>query len=790
MDRALDGITVLDLTDGMAGPMATMFLCDNGARVIRVDGSASADRSADAYAVWDRGKLSISLDLSAGPESDDVVTFHKLVASADVVVESLPPSSALQSVVSYRALSPINPRLVHCSITAYGSTGPLKDEPPDDDLVMARTGILANQPGLRPGPSHVIHPVPSVGAALLAAQGIAASLFAREADGRGRKVETSLMAGALMFYPRVIGEVFTETPKQVKPGGDAPFYSIFECADGRWVQLGCVRKGFVDAAASVLGISSAMREPRFGDGIRTMADEEAHEELYSIVTDAIKRRPADEWARLFEEADVPYALGRTIDEALDDPQVHFNEMLIELDDPYLGRISQMGVPIQLSETPGAISAPRPTPGQHTEKIVSSLAAVEPQTISYESSDDSLMEPPLSGIRVLEMSNLIAGPTAGKLLADLGAEVTKLEPPQGDISRGLGRSYFVYLNNNKRSVCFNTRTSEGREVVQRLAAGSDILLANLRPGATDRMGIGADALVTLNPNAIEAHVTGYGWSGPYAHRPGMDPVATAWMGLQMAQGGASNRPVFLGQLAVSDFAAGAMGTLGAILALFVRRRTGRPQTVNTNLLNGGIILSSEHFCRYDSKLPRPLADDRLYGMNALRRLYETQDGWIYVAAQAEDDWSSLCDALGAARLRADGRFTSVLARRRHDAELAAELSRLLVAGRLASWIEQLCRAGIASSPVSEGGDWFFDESHYAEENLICEQQHPVIGWLKLSHNLVRLANTSQVETIPTPLLGQHGRQALSEMGYSTEQIDRLYEDGVAKTEEAKDVRIEE
>ena len=790
MARALDGITVLDLTDGMAGPMATMFLCDNGARVIRVDGPASADRSADAYAVWDRGKLSITLDLSAGPESDDIATFRKLVASADVIVESLPPSSALQPVVSYRALSPINPRLVHCSITAYGSTGPLKDEPPDDDLVMARTGILANQPGLRPGPSHVIHPVPSVGAALLAAQGVVASLFAREADGRGRKVETSLMAGALMFYPRVIGEVFTETPKQVKPGGDAPFYSIFECADGRWIQLGCVRKGFVDAAASVLGISSVMREPRYGDGIRTMADEEAHEELYGIVVDAIKRRPADDWARLFEEADVPYALGRTIDEALDDPQVHFNEMLMEIDDPYLGRVSQMGVPIQLSETPGAINAPRPTPGQDTEGIISSLAAVAPQTISYEPGDDGPMEPPLNGIRVLEMTNLIAGPTAGKLLADLGAEVTKLEPPQGDISRGLGRSYFVYLNSNKRSVCFNTRTSEGRGVVQRLAADSDILLANLRPGATGRMGIGADALVALNPNAIEAHVTGYGWSGPYAHRPGMDPVATAWMGLQMAQGGASNRPVFLGQLAVSDFAAGAMGALGAIIALFVRRRTGRPQSVNTNLLDGGIVLSSEYFCRYESKPPRPLADERLYGMNALHRLYEARDGWIYLTAQAEDDWSGLCDALGVQRLSADGRFESVHARRRNDAELADELSRLFMTRRSAYWIERLCGAGIACSPVNEGGEWFFDEPHYAKENLICDQQHPVIGWVKLSHNLVRLANTLQVETRSTPLLGEHGRQALTEMGYSADQIHRLYEGGVAKTEKAGDVRIEQ
>ena len=142
------------------------------------------------------------------------------------------------------------------------------------------------------------------------------------------------------------------------------------------------------------------------------------------------------------------------------------------------------------------------------------------------------------------------------------------------------------------------------------------------------------------------------------------------------------------------------------------------------------------------------------------------------------------------LSADGRFESVHARRRNDAELADELSRLFMTRRSAYWIERLCGAGIACSPVNEGGEWFFDEPHYAKENLICDQQHPVIGWVKLSHNLVKLANTLQVETRPTPLLGEHGRQALKEMGYSAEQIHRLYEDGVAKTEKAGDVRIEQ
>ena len=790
MARALDGITVLDMTDGMAGAMATMFLCDNGARVVRIDRPVGADRrQGPGYTVWDRGKQSVFLDLSSGPDSNDLTDFQRLVKWADVLVESFPPSSPLQSVVAYARLSSINPRLVHCSITAYGKSGPLKDEPPIDDLVMARTGILANQPGVRPGPTHVIHPVPSVGAALLAAQGVVASLYALEKDGRGRNVDTSLLAGALVFFPRVIGEVFKENPKQAKPGGDSPFYSIFECADGGWVQLGCVRTGFIESAARVMGITEEMDDPKFGDGFRSLP-EENREELYGIVASALKKKPSGEWARLFDEADVPHALARTTDEALDDAQVLFNEMLVELDDPVLGRVAQMGVPIQLSETPGAVTAPRPTPGQHTEEVLSGLADAGPMPDGPAPGDAGVFDPPLKGIKVLEMTNLIAGPIAGKLLADLGADVIKLEPPQGDISRGLGRSYFVYLSNNKRSVCFNTRTEEGKEVARKLAAEVDILLANLRPGATGRMGIGTEALEELNPDVIETHVTGYGWTGPYAHRPGMDPVATACMGLQLAQGGMANRPVFLGQLAVSDFTAGAMGTLGAIMALFVRRRSGRPQRVNTNLLNGGIVLSSDVFARYESKPPRRLADRAQYGLDALHRLYECQDGWIYLIAESDDEWHLLCGALGRDKLSADARFRSVAERHNNDAALAHEMAGIFGTGGSEEWLQRLKKAGVSCAPVTEGSEWFFSDAHLIANDMIIEQQHPVIGWLKLCHNGIRFADTAPVDASPTPLLGEHMREVLQELGYAKSRIEELYETGVVKTEEPSEVQIQD
>ena len=214
MGTALDGITVLDMSVGMAGALATMFLCDNGARVIRLEvQNGDARRQQPGYMVWDRGKESLTLDPNhvmvqkeapahsprAARSNGLGRVFRNLIQTADVLVESFSPSSKYQEIFGQNQLVTINPRLVHCSITAYGKNGPLKDDPPIDELVMARAGILATMPGFRKGPVHVAAPIPSAGAAILTAESIVAALFAREKTGFGRKVETTLLGGALLF---------------------------------------------------------------------------------------------------------------------------------------------------------------------------------------------------------------------------------------------------------------------------------------------------------------------------------------------------------------------------------------------------------------------------------------------------------------------------------------------------------------------------------------------------------------------------------------------------------------
>ncbi|MBT5810821.1 MAG: hypothetical protein HOI19_10630, partial [Rhodospirillaceae bacterium] len=503
MASTLDGITVLDLSDGPAAALATMFLSDHGARVIRVIDKGVSPIRDGGFVIWDRGKECVALNLSE--RSGD---YRTLVAGADVLVEDFAPNSSRQNLVDRDWLADVNGRMINCSITAYGKRGPLKDEPPVDDLVLARMGVMGGMPGFRPAPVHIAHPLPSVGAAMFANLGIAASLLARETTGRGRSVETSLMAGALLFHPKVTGENVARHVFQTHPSGSAPFYSIYECSDGNYVQLGCVHVRFMGVAAELMGIGDLVAEPRFDGGRGGTAENEA--ELRDVLTRVMKTRTSPEWCEAFEAADVPFAPAGVTEDGMADPQVAHNNMVVTLDDPERGPVLQMGVPIMFGETPGKVRGPRAVEAKDASSVDL------PPLPKAASRSDKLDPPPLDGVRILEITNLIAGPTGGRLLADLGADVIKFEPPTGDLSRPIGRTYFYNVNFNKRSVSVDTKTDDGKDVVQRIAASADALLANLRPHATERMGIGA----AINPNLIETHLTGYGWTGPYSHRPGI------------------------------------------------------------------------------------------------------------------------------------------------------------------------------------------------------------------------------------------------------------------------------
>ena len=494
---------------------------------------------------------------------------------------------------------------------------------------------------------------------------------------------------------------------------------------------------------------------------------------------AVRTKPYAEWARLFEAADVPFARCQVSEDGMADPQVQFNNMVVELEDPELGSVTQMGVPIHFSATPGRIQGPRVPPAQAATTLPDDLNDVA-SVANSQDSQTGPFDPPLKGVRILEITNLIAGPTGGRLLADLGADVIKFEPLTGDISRPIGRTYFFNVNANKRSVSVDTRTPEGKEVAQKIAASADALLANLRPHATERMGIGP----AINPNLIETHLTGYGWTGPYAKRPGIDPLAQGLMGLQRAQGGRENPPVFPAQLAPTDYTTGAMGALGTILAIYARTRTGVVQRVDSNLLNGGAVLSAEWFTRYADKPERPLADKGQYGLNPFHRLYEVSDGWIYVVAETEAERNAMCRAVDGEDLlspHADA------AKHVHpnDTPLAHALTQRFATVHVDDILSRLKAAGVPCAPALPGdSDIFLDAPHASANDMIITYDHAWAGKLRVAWRYVQFGNTKPVEGKSTPLLGEQNRAVLQEVGFSDEAIDELYAKGVIKTETLK------
>lgn len=777
MASTLDGITVLDLSTEPSAALATMFLSDHGARVIRLIDPAQTEMRTGGFVVWDRGKECLTLDFDAvakdrdSMSSEAAVNFRRLVAGADVLIDDFAPSLPNQVLVEPDWLRALNTRLVSCSITAYGKRGPLKDYPPVDDLVLARMGVLGGMPGFRPAPVHVVHPLPTVGSSLLACLGIASSLLARESTGRGRAVETTMMAGALLYHPKVIGEHIPRHTFQTHPSGSAPFYSVYECADGIWVQLGCVHVRFIAIAAGLMGIGDLIQEPRFDQG-RGGATPEDETELRDTLTRIIATKPFAQWAAEFEAADVPFAQARLTEEGMEDAQVLHNEMVVTLDDPALGSVDQMGVPIQLSETPGSVRGPRADSASAGNEIPADYPAPVPSAADGDGTPDPL---PLTGIRVLEITNLIAGPTGGRLLADLGADVIKLEPLGGDLSRPIGRTYFYNINSNKRSISIDTSTDAGKEIVQKVAATADALLANLRPHATERMGIGA----AINPNLIETHLTGYGWTGPYSKRQGIDPLAQAMMGMERAQGGPDNPPVFPAQLAPTDYTNGAMGALGTILALFARTRTGVVQRVDGNLLNSAVVLSSPWFTRYRGKPERPLADRQQYGLNPYHRLYRLDDGWIYVVARNEAEQAALCTYAGIAAPTDTSVDTHP-----NETPFAEAMAAAFATRKLNATLAELHQAGVPAVEAQSGdSEYFLDDPHSHANDMVITHQHPIAGNLQIARQYIRFSHTDLPDGRPTPLLGQHSTEVLREVGYDDSTIEALHEDGVVKTETA-------
>ncbi|HXH23032.1 MAG TPA: CoA transferase [Dehalococcoidia bacterium] len=385
-----------------------------------------------------------------------------------------------------------------------------------------------------------------------------------------------------------------------------------------------------------------------------------------------------------------------------------------------------------------------------------------------------MSGPLDGIRAVDLSQVIAGPYGTALLSYAGVDVIKVEAPGGESGRNLAGGFFGY-NRGKRAICIDLQKPEGQAVFHRLARDwADVIVENFRPGVVERLNVDYKTIASLNPRIIYVSATAFGSSGPYSHRPGYDPLLQAMTGVERAQGGRHNPPVFL-RIAITDLTTGLMHAAAIAMALYHRERTGRGQHVKASLMRSGIFINGDAFTRYPGRPARILPDAGQHGLGPLDRMYETKDGWIFILV--EDDqgrWEKLCSVPGLGEALADGRFRTPADRAQHADDLAAVLEKAFRSDSAEAWLAKLEAAGVPAAPVIEGyGRQFFEDVQPIVNRYTVFGEHPERGHMEQSGNYIgySLTPTSQ-EGRTAPLLGQHTDEIMAELGYSEAEVASL------------------
>ncbi|MBJ7596604.1 MAG: CoA transferase [Candidatus Nephthysia bennettiae] len=392
--------------------------------------------------------------------------------------------------------------------------------------------------------------------------------------------------------------------------------------------------------------------------------------------------------------------------------------------------------------------------------------------------------PLKGIRVLDCSQILAGPMCSRLLGDMGADVIKVERPDGgdDLRASTFEGYggeapqFLAMNRNKRSVALDIRTPEGRELFRRLAEASDVLIENFRPGTMDRLGLGYEELHRLNPRLVFCSISGFGQTGPYRDRGGFDLVAQGMSGLMSVTGIPDGPPVKVG-VPIADLNSGMFGCYGILCALIGRDTTGEGQHVDISLLEAGIAYTVWESAFYwaTGAVSKPLGS--AHRNRAPYEAFATADGQMTVGVGNEKTWGAFCEAIERRDLFADPRFAKNGARVRNRNELRAELEPVMRTRTTAEWIERMNATGCPGGPIYDMEQVYKDE-HVLARQMLVEVDHPRAGRVKDIGIPVKLSATPGGIHRPAPVLGQHTEEVLTLLlGLPAEEVARLRDLGV-------------
>ena len=784
------GLRVLDLSRTWTGALATLLLADAGAEVIKIE-APGGDPTWSHYAspLWHRGKKSAFLDLKT-PEGQD--TLKRLAANCDVLIHTLMPGADKRLGADYETLTAVNPALVYCAVSGFGPLKGLEHVKGYDAIVAAHTGrfhVFRKQID-REGPKFGALPVASFGAGMLALQGILSALLVREQTGRGQKVETSLLQSLIAydwFWLMWQLERRGLNPQlgwsETEP---TPQYFVCPTKDGRWLQMANAMEHLFYNWIIGIGLGDYLADSRFSHFPNTDS-EEAEEELYQRMFKRMEERSLDQWTHTFmTDVDAASEPFRQTNEAFDHVQVIANAHTMTVETPDGRLIKQPSRIATFTETPVSITHPAPTPGQHTEEVLAlSRNGHRPPAVTPNGSSP---QKPLEGQTIIDFASWIATPLGPSILADLGLRVIKVEPLGGEPWRGFGLMG-LRTHQSKESVAVDLKTVEGRAIVHRLVERADGLVHNLRPGVPERLGIDYETLNKINPGLVYLYGAGYGSDGPYSRRSVMHPIPGAVAGGALFQAGLGTPPpshanlsyeetrLIARALSVSneanpDVSASMVVAVSLLMALYVKKKTGKGQYVEPTMVGTGLFVNSDDYVQFPGKPSRRLPDPDLFGIHALYRMYESKDGWLFLACDTQEDWETLCRSLSRDDLISDPRFSTPDSRLENDEALAAILDSIFKTRSAPEWQDYLTGQSVACVTVypDDFSDFVNTDPRMKDSGLMVDQEHPVLGKYLRYGPMINFSETTGTNLGPITVVGEQTASVLTELGYTPDQIE--------------------
>ena len=766
MAGAATGLKVVQIARGMPGMLAGMILADHGADVIQVE-----DPDGDPFLnlagarMWSRGKRRIALDLDRTADRSAALA---LAREADIVLCGVRPVTAERWGLTPAALCEANPRALFVSMTGFGWSGPYRDLPLTEAMVLALSGGMA-QPangGHRAGPIFLAPALPSYGAALAAVQGSMAALRERDVSGRGQHVDISLYSAMLVhraflaWEPEQHPEDFPVPALGVLPDprGVRPLFNLNQCADGGWLSMAAWTPALAYKALELMDLGALLADERFVGVPNFYPTPEDRNALLEILWAKFRERPLADWLERMDAAGIPCEPAGSVESFRMLGQLWANGLAVSCDDPVVGPMMQVGVLGGLSATPGQVRPAEVSarPVEEAAALLESWRAAPPAP-SGKPHVPANPRGPLDGVRVLDFTNFLSGPMSTHLLADLGARVTKVEPQVGDDFRVSAPYVFRGLHREKRSVVLELKRPGGAELLARLVRAADIVVYNYRLGVEARLGLDYDALKAINPQIIVCRITAFGPRGARAHRGGYDASITALSGVSQMQAGAGNPPV---SLTVADIATGLAAATAMCLAIRAQETQGIGQQIDVTMIGAMAYVAADQFADFAGKPAGPIADHGQQGFGPAYRLYQTTDGWIFVSAVGSGREARLARALGQEGALDESAAQTTFARR-----------------TTAEWLTTLAAADVpAADPNVDAAAFLHGTPEFRANGTRIAVPTARYGQLGQPGVHVRFARTPVRTEKQEPALGADTDDVLREHGVPTETIEKLRRSG--------------